>query len=102
MTTPAANHPAPYALRTWVPVYDDRDAITGRTGYLSKMRYGTVAGALAAMMLEERDLDVDVEVVDTRTGEPPSWREVEAVRTRARKQNPLRYVGLNDKDGIPF
>lgn len=102
MSTATESHPAPYALRSWVPIYDDRDAITARMGYTSKMRWGTVAGALAKLIAEETDEYVDVEIVDMRTGEPVGWREIEAVRTRARKQNPLVYVGCNDKDGVPF
>lgn len=99
----ATESPAPYALRIWVPRYDDRDAIDGRTGYASKMRYGTVAGALArAMMNEASEDEIEVEIIDTRTGRPVPHAEIFAVLTRARKQNPSIWFGYNDKDALPF
>lgn len=89
---------APYALRFSVPIYDNRDAPCRVEYHLSEMRYGTVAGALAALFLHERPEDSGAEPWDTRTKAKIPYVEL----LRARGLNAARWSGCNDKDSTPF
>jgi hypothetical protein len=104
MSIATTSHPAPYAVRTWYPVYDGRDAICGAKSRHSRMRYGTVAGALAAARIADdvNDGELHTEVVDVRTGEVVSREEINAAIAHACEQNCFVGFFYNDKDGLPF
>lgn len=95
-------NPAPYAIRMTHPIYDGRDAIVGRQYALSEMRYGTVAGVLAALRMDRYDdPDTHCEAWDVRAGAPVSRADV----LRALKLNAWAWRGHNtkhDHDSIPF
>jgi hypothetical protein len=89
--------PAPFALRIAVPIYDGRDAHCGIRYHLSEMRYGTVAGVLAALFLIERDPDGStfIEPWNAATGTKIPYVDL----LRARGWNPPRRLGDNTKHG---
>jgi hypothetical protein len=94
-TSTDTSSPAPFAVRSCVPLYDGRDGHCGTSRSFEPYRYGTLAGAsFRAGRLNDDSCnnggEVFYDIVDTRTG-----REVLPTQRR-------RVVEVVEDDGLPF